>query len=78
ALNVFNNAKNAYNNAKQNSLNASAQDKKNAQLEKSLEIYDKETERLEHLTGKKQYDRREKSIKAQLRLVDKGSKEEAE
>ncbi|MDD1540291.1 hypothetical protein FO702_12415, partial [Riemerella anatipestifer] len=82
ALNNLKNAKSeaekAFENGKQNSLNASAQDKKNAQLEKSLEIYDKETERLEHLTGKKQYDRREKSIKAQLRLVDKGSKEEAE
>ncbi|MDY3363837.1 hypothetical protein PG623_07475 [Riemerella anatipestifer] len=82
ALNNIKNAKSeaekAFENGKQNSLNASAQDKKNAQLEKSLEIYDKETERLEHLTGKKQYDRREKSIKAQLRLVDKGSKEEVE
>ncbi|MFX1715336.1 hypothetical protein JZ949_09745 [Riemerella anatipestifer] len=78
ALNVFNNAKNAYNNAKQDSLSASEQEKKDAHLKKSLEIYDRETERLEHLTGKKQYDRREKSIKAQLRLVDKGSKEEAE
>ncbi|MRN01704.1 hypothetical protein D1Z97_11165, partial [Riemerella anatipestifer] len=68
ALNNLKNAKSeaekAFENGKQNSLNASAQDKKNAQLEKSLEIYDKETERLEHLTGKKQYDRREKSIKA--------------
>lgn len=78
ALNVISNAKNAYNKAKQDSLDASAQDKRNERLKKSLEVYNRETEIIEKKTGKKQYDRREKALNAQLRLVEKGSKEETD
>lgn len=74
--NVGANAINRFNEGKQKSLNDTAQDKRNSDLKKAIEQDQRNIEVIEARTGQKQYDRREKNIKAQLSLVKKGSDDE--
>lgn len=70
------NAAKSFQSGKQDSLNATAQDKRNAYLQKAIEEDQRNIDVIEARTGQKQVERRAKNIKAQMALVKKGSDEE--
>ena len=74
--NTGTNAAKSFQSGKQDSLNATAQDKRNAYLQKAIEEDQRNIDVIEARTGQKQVERRAKNIKAQMALVKKGSDDE--
>lgn len=74
--NTGENAKKSFQSGKQDSLNSTAQDKRDKDLQKAIEEDQRNIDVIEARTGQKQVERRAKNIKAQMALVKKGSDDE--